>query len=1355
MNVLFYIEPLIQMDNPLMQEPWLHFHIKNIIESLQDLDYNFYFASNSFLAEKIKKVAYKDKMSKVFSFCQEELKFFSPSTLEILKKWYYNDYSEEEMRVYKNILIDKFCKVNFDIIITFSPIPYLKEIYPEALILHYEYGMFSRKPFPTTYYLDPIGTGGYAYLDKFFNTINENFNFDETDEKIWNNFLNKVNKLILSNNPFKEEMEQIKTRYDKVILLPLQFNNHYLFDFQTNYSSQFEYLEDVLIKTSKFPNIGILVTQHPSNNFLNSENLKYFRSRYSNFIYLDKTNDYSSVSPLLVPFVDGVITVSTAVGYYALLWNKKLITLGKNYLEKFSDSSDLSQLDVILSEKLKNKNKIIYWLLTHYFIPEDYIKNSRWLNNFLLKKIENRKNLKIFYDEIDMPQKVFSTLLSGFSSEISNSLENNYVQIYINFEDGYTEKDSYKFEIKDLVNIRVKNRYIKSILFKFYGIDAVKIKSVNIRKENDSVFELEKTKSHIYYEYDKNVFYVDMNKCLEFHVNSKVKEINLEIEKCIKITKEELLEKIKFTEENFISTGVKRIMEQSSSENKQLMEQLNNENKQLMEQLNNENKQLVEQLNNENKQLVEQLNKGTHILRKEIENISATVNRTLKQRMVLKIAPLGTKRRFFLKLVRNALKNPKVYLKSLNIQNIKKVKEIMKSKGIKNLEERLDSFDEKGKDIKGMKLEIFQERKIFEKIIFEKFEEIKVSIIIPVYNQWEYTYNCLESIKKNTEGINYEIIVIDDVSNDETVNISKYIENITVIRNKSNMGFLKNCNNGSKYAKGKYIHFLNNDTNVQKNWLSSLVELIESDEKIGLVGSKLVYPDGILQEAGGIIWKDASGWNYGRMDDPEKPEYNYVKEIDYISGASIMIKKELWEEIGGFDKRYVPAYCEDSDLAFEVRKKGYKVMYQPFSCVVHFEGKSNGIDETKGIKKYQVVNKEKFLEKWEKELKKQYENGENVFLARDRSQEKRTILVVDHYVPTFDKDAGSRTVFQYLKLFLNMGYNVKFIGDNFYRDDKYTSVLQQLGIEVLYGNWYFKNWKKWIKDNYKYIDICFLNRPHISKKYLDFIKEETDIKTVYYGHDLHFLREEREYELFKDNEILKASQKMKQDELDIISKADLSYYPSNLEIEELRKINKNFNVKVLLPYMYKTRESIKEFDFEKRKNLLFVGGFSHKPNYDAIVWFIDEIFPEVIKKNPEIKVVIVGSNMPDDIKEKKSENIITKGFVSDEELSELYENSRLVIVPLRYGAGIKGKVIEAFYNGVPVITTNIGIEGIQNSNDVAIIANSSEEFSNKILEYYSNKRYLKKLSEKGIKYVNDYYSDSYAEKKIKEDFEKL
>ena len=176
-------------------------------------------------------------------------------------------------------------------------------------------------------------------------------------------------------------------------------------------------------------------------------------------------------------------------------------------------------------------------------------------------------------------------------------------------------------------------------------------------------------------------------------------------------------------------------------------------------------------------------------------------------------------------------------------------------------------------------------------LTFPEVSEPLVSIIIPVHNKWDYTYSCLYSILENSKDIPYEVIVADDVSTDETKDIGKYISGIRVIRNEMNLRFLKNCNNAAKQARGKYVLFLNNDTNVQKEWLKSLVELMEKDETIGMVGSKLVFPDGRLQEAGGIVWSDGSAMNYGRLDDPDKPEYNYVKEADYVSGACMMIRQ--------------------------------------------------------------------------------------------------------------------------------------------------------------------------------------------------------------------------------------------------------------------------------------------------------------------------------------------------------------------------------------------------------------------------------------------------------------------------------
>ena len=248
---------------------------------------------------------------------------------------------------------------------------------------------------------------------------------------------------------------------------------------------------------------------------------------------------------------------------------------------------------------------------------------------------------------------------------------------------------------------------------------------------------------------------------------------------------------------------------------------------------------------------------------------------------------------------------------------------------------KMYTTDEGKNRIKGH-FEIGDEYLTYGKLVFPREERPMVSIVIPVYNQIHYTYLCLASILEHTKDVSYEVIIADDVSTDATEHLSEFAENLVIRRNKTNQGFLRNCNQAAEAARGKYVMFLNNDTQVTEGWLSSLVRLIESDGTIGMVGSKLVYPDGRLQEAGGIIWSDGSGWNYGRLDDPDKAEYNYVKDVDYISGAAILLSVKLWKQIGGFDERFAPAYCEDSDLAFEVRKAGYRVVYQPLSKVIHF-----------------------------------------------------------------------------------------------------------------------------------------------------------------------------------------------------------------------------------------------------------------------------------------------------------------------------------------------------------------------------------------------------------------------------------
>ena len=262
----------------------------------------------------------------------------------------------------------------------------------------------------------------------------------------------------------------------------------------------------------------------------------------------------------------------------------------------------------------------------------------------------------------------------------------------------------------------------------------------------------------------------------------------------------------------------------------------------------------------------------------------------------------------------------------------------------------------------------------YKEIVFDKYRQPIVSIIIPVCNKWKFTYSCLQSIKKNTKGLSYEIIIIDDNSSDRTKDMRKIIKNVKFIRNTKNKGFLKNCNGASKYSSGKYLLFLNNDTIVLKDSILSLLNTIKNKKSVGAVGGKIILPNNTLQEAGCIIWKDASTSGYGVGKNPRLPEYNFVREVDYCSGAFFMTKKELFFKLGKFDVRYSPAYYEEVDYCMRLRKKNYRILYQPLAEIIHFQSTSYEYDVSK---KLVQKNKLKFFNKWHKKLSEHNSFDEN------------------------------------------------------------------------------------------------------------------------------------------------------------------------------------------------------------------------------------------------------------------------------------------------------------------------------------------------------------------------------------------
>src|ERR1700722_3910479 len=327
-----------------------------------------------------------------------------------------------------------------------------------------------------------------------------------------------------------------------------------------------------------------------------------------------------------------------------------------------------------------------------------------------------------------------------------------------------------------------------------------------------------------------------------------------------------------------------------------------------------------------------------------------------------------------------------------------------------------------------------------------------VSVIIPTYGQAEYTLRSLASIQAHCPDVPIEVLVIEDAFPGPEAEPLARVRGSRLLRNVVNLGFLRTCNAASRAARGEFLLFLNNDTEVRSGWLDRMVDVFASRPGTGIVGSKLLGDDGRLREAGGIVWKDGSAWNYGLGSDPDAPEFNYPREVDYCSGASLLVRRAVFASVGGFDERYAPAYCEDSDLAFRLRRRGLRTWYQPRSEIVHFEGVSHGRDLRHGVKSCQVANQAKFLEIWHDVLMREHMlNGTHVLRARDRARDRKIALIVDHYVPTPDRDAGSRTMMAFIRALLAANIVVKFWPANMHRTPGYTEALQAMGVEVRYG----------------------------------------------------------------------------------------------------------------------------------------------------------------------------------------------------------------------------------------------------------------------------------------------------------------
>ena len=572
----------------------------------------------------------------------------------------------------------------------------------------------------------------------------------------------------------------------------------------------------------------------------------------------------------------------------------------------------------------------------------------------------------------------------------------------------------------------------------------------------------------------------------------------------------------------------------------------------------------------------------------------------------------------------------------------------------------------------------------------------EASIIIPVYGRLLDTLRCLYALASRSGEVRYEVIVGDDKPHAPVAPNLAWIDGLRTQTNPTNLGFLGNCNAASRLARGRYLVFLNNDTVVQQDWLRPLVSLADSDPAIGMVGCKLLNRDGTLQEAGGAMLDDGWGRPFGAGQDPKRPEFNYVREVDVVIGAAFLVPREQFRAVGGFDSRYAPAYYEEFDLAFTLRDRGLKVMYQPASVVIHLDGSSYG----KAQRDHQSLrNHAKFCQKWQIALGRQAPRGTPSFLTRQRDT-RPTVLMLEDQVPRADRNAGAVATALYVQLLTSLGLRVIYFPHDGQAPNGYTQRLQQAGVEVLHAP---VNLSEWLAENGRHVDYVWATRPYVSGHRIDELLRYTGAPILYLTHDLHSQRERRRFEMDRDPAALEEAIRVEAIERAIFAKADHVLSFSEDEADAIRAMEPTTSVTVL-PLFFYEGGAVRAVpgSFAARHNLLFVGGFNHLPNIDAALWLVREIMPALWRTHPDAAVTIVGPEPPAELTALAEPRITIAGYVAD--LEPLYAQTRISVNPIRFGSGVKGKIVASLAAGLPVVTTTIGNEGIglRNGSEVLI-----------------------------------------------------
>jgi glycosyltransferase involved in cell wall biosynthesis/GT2 family glycosyltransferase len=618
--------------------------------------------------------------------------------------------------------------------------------------------------------------------------------------------------------------------------------------------------------------------------------------------------------------------------------------------------------------------------------------------------------------------------------------------------------------------------------------------------------------------------------------------------------------------------------------------------------------------------------------------------------------------------------------------------------------------------------------------VFVRLRETpRVVVVIPVTTSRTLSPRCLWALRRSTLSELCEVIVVTDGRSALPAGLSESTHGIRILHQDGAADWPRLANAGAETAGATYIAFLRPDTLVLPNWLEALLDAVD-DPQVGLAGTKSVRSSRRLNSIGGTVWGDGSATDLGRGRDPLAPEYMFRLDVDFCADAAFLVREEILRAIGWFDEGYSSARESIIDLCLRIREYGYRVVVEPSSVVqagAAARPRRKSAHEQAATEPALDQKAASFHKKWGDHLDGRImppsRTNLRQLIGSDRNALPR-VLVCDQVIPAFDRDAGGHRMDWILRTLAPMASRITLVPELYWLYLEYADSLRHAGVEVIVlGPLRPSTTRRFLKSRAGLYDLVIMSRPFVAEKWLDGVTRFMPrAVTIFDTVDLHSLRVEREVATTGSSS-LGPPAAVRALETQMVQRTDITATVTEAEELAVHELSRGSRT-VVLPTVHDVPDEAPP-DFARRYGLLFIGSFYHPPNADAVAWFARDVLP-IIRQRVPLELTVVGAEVPPSLPDRCGPHVHFAGWVPHVE--PLFDAARVFVAPLRYGAGMKGKIGQALALGLPIVTTTIGVEGMNLVDGHHIlIRDDSAAFAEAVLALHADAKLWSQLSQAG------------------------